>query len=177
MSAIDEACQAYERLLSEPWKDHLSGHERIWMLTYRPDSERRLRYRLPLFHTATENAGLVWHPVDITYSFEHWLMDHEYQDAYLEDPELLQFGALDEFEEGLAEQLKAELATVDDRTVTALLGAASLFGLVRLSRVLSDVAGDIPGRMLVFFPGTRDDNNYRLLDGYDGWNYLAIPIN
>ena len=31
-------------------------------------------------------------------------------------------------------------------------------------------------RLLVFFPGSYEDNNYRLLDGYDGWNYLAVPI-
>ena len=28
----------------------------------------------------------------------------------------------------------------------------------------------------IFFPGSYEDNNYRLLDGYDGWNYLAVPI-
>ena len=32
------------------------------------------------------------------------------------------------------------------------------------------------GRLLVFFPGSYENNNYRLLDGYDGWNYLAVPI-
>jgi hypothetical protein len=34
----------------------------------------------------------------------------------------------------------------------------------------------VKGRLLVFFPGSYEDNNYRLLDGYDGWNYLAVPI-
>lgn len=34
----------------------------------------------------------------------------------------------------------------------------------------------VEGRLLVFFPGSYENNNYRLLDGYDGWNYLAVPI-
>ena len=32
------------------------------------------------------------------------------------------------------------------------------------------------GRLLVFFPGEVEGNNYRLLDARDGWNYLATPI-
>ena len=35
---------------------------------------------------------------------------------------------------------------------------------------------DIRGRLALFFPGDVDNNNYRLLDARDGWNYLAIPI-
>jgi len=177
VSAIDDACRAYERQLSEPWRRTLSGHERVWMLTYRPESERRLRYRLSMFQTATESAGRTWRVIDVTTSFEDWLSSHEYRDAYLEDPDNLQYGALDEFAERLGEDLRSQLAQGDDNTVSALLGAASLFGLVRLSRVIQDVARHIPGRLLIFFPGTREENNYRLLDAHDGWNYLAVPIN
>jgi len=28
----------------------------------------------------------------------------------------------------------------------------------------------------VFFPGQLEQNNYRLLDARDGWNYMAVPI-
>ena len=28
----------------------------------------------------------------------------------------------------------------------------------------------------IFFPGQYEQNNYRLLDARDGWNYLAVPI-
>jgi len=34
----------------------------------------------------------------------------------------------------------------------------------------------VQGRLLVFFPGSCENDNYRLLDGYDGWNYLAVTI-
>lgn len=177
MSAIDEAREAYERQLREPWKTNISGPERVWMLTYRPDSERRLRHRLPSFETTTAAAGKNWQIIDVTTSFERWLAGHEYRDEYLTDPEALQFGALDEFAEQLATELSEKLDSADDNTVSALLGAASLFGLVRLSRLLAAIADRIPGRLLVLFPGVREDNNYRLLDGHDGWNYLAVPIN
>jgi hypothetical protein len=42
--------------------------------------------------------------------------------------------------------------------------------------VLKEVVKDIRGRLVVFFPGEYEDNNYRLLDARDGWNYLAVPI-
>jgi hypothetical protein len=42
--------------------------------------------------------------------------------------------------------------------------------------VLKLVEGDVKGRLVVFFPGTLEQNNYRLLDARDGWNYMAVPI-
>lgn len=177
MSAIDHACDAFALQLREPWGSHVSGAERVWVLTYRPGDERRLRLRLKQFETTTEAAGRKWQLIDITTSFERWLNGHEYRDEYLADPESLQFGALDEFAEHLADEVNEQLSVADDNTVSALLGAASLFGLVRLSRLIAAVASQVPGRLLVMFPGVRDDNNYRLLDGHDGWNYLAVPIN
>jgi hypothetical protein len=53
---------------------------------------------------------------------------------------------------------------------------ACLFGFTRVSLVLKEVTTDIRGRLVVFFPGEYEDNNYRLLDARDGWNYLAVPI-
>ena len=64
------------------------------------------------------------------------------------------------------------------RSVVGLVGAGSLFGLgaVRLSRLVEEVEPAIRGRLVVFFPGERDGNNYRLLDARDGWSYLALAI-
>jgi hypothetical protein len=177
VSAIDDACRVYERHLKQPWTSQLSGPERVWMLTYRPEAERRLRHRLPMFQTATEAAGHPWQLIDVTTSFERWLGAHEYRDEYLHDPDALHYGALDDFADHLVGEVTDQLRQAGGRTVSVLLGAAALFGLVRLSRLLSAVADEIPGRLLVLFPGTRQDNNYRLLDGHDGWNYLAVPIN
>ena len=48
--------------------------------------------------------------------------------------------------------------------------------LARFSEIVRKVDRDIRGRLLVFFPGQYEHNNYRLLDARDGWNYLAIPL-
>ncbi|HID20977.1 MAG TPA: DUF1788 domain-containing protein, partial [Planctomycetaceae bacterium] len=61
-------------------------------------------------------------------------------------------------------------------TVVGVLGVACLYGFTRVSLVLKEVVQDIRGRLVVFFPGEYEDNNYRLLDARDGWNYLAVPI-
>jgi hypothetical protein len=42
--------------------------------------------------------------------------------------------------------------------------------------LISAVERHIKGRLLVFFPGTKEENNYQLLDARDGFNYLAQGI-
>ncbi|SPE51782.1 conserved hypothetical protein [Verrucomicrobia bacterium] len=45
-----------------------------------------------------------------------------------------------------------------------------------MSLVLKEMEQSIRGRLVLFFPGEFENNNYRLLDARDGWNYLAVPI-
>jgi hypothetical protein len=70
--------------------------------------------------------------------------------------------------------LQSKEATND--FVIAIKGVGSLFGFLKVKEVVDKLAPMVKGRLLVFFPGSYEDNNYRLLDGYDGWNYLAVPI-
>ena len=42
--------------------------------------------------------------------------------------------------------------------------------------MVEKVATKVAGRLLVFFPGRYEHNNFRLLDGYDGWDYHAFVI-
>jgi hypothetical protein len=65
---------------------------------------------------------------------------------------------------------------IDENAVIALKGVGSLFGLLKVKDVVDRLAPLVRGKLLIFFPGSYENNNYRLLDGYDGWNYLAIPI-
>ena len=60
--------------------------------------------------------------------------------------------------------------------MVAVTGAASMYGFLRISELIRDVEQAVPGRLLVFFPGSKDGSNYRLLDARDGWNYLANGI-
>ena len=66
--------------------------------------------------------------------------------------------------------------SINEEYVVALTGVGSLFGFLKVKEVVDKLAPLVEGRLLVFFPGSYENNNYRLLDGYDGWNYLAVPI-
>lgn len=86
--------------------------------------------------------------------------------------------ALSDFADFVAGHVQGVLQapTVDANSVVAVVGLASLFGLVRASDLFASVAPHIKGRLLAFFPGQHEGSNYRLLDARDGWNYLAVPI-
>ncbi len=180
MSYVDDLLAAYAKFVSLPWQQNLAPPQRVWMAVYPPEHERRLRRHLLAFRTATIEARHGWNDIDITTSFETWMAEHEYRDAYFEDPELLET-ALPAFFDQLVTHVRGQLASFDAPDgVVGLLGAGTLFGLgdaVKVSALLNGVNDAIAGRLLVFFPGEHEgNNNYRLLDARDGWNYLATPI-
>jgi hypothetical protein len=178
MARVEDLARLYERHIKLPWQRTVSGAQRVVMLVYDKEIERSVRARLSLFEIATAEAGKAWVLVDITDAFAGWLGSDEYRDAYFEAPEDLQLKLDGEFRDHVAGLIRQALTRpdVDENTVVAVLGAGSLFGFVRLSRVLTAVEPDIRGRLLVFFPGQYEDTNYRLMDARDGWNYLAVPI-
>jgi len=149
------------------------------MAVYPPEHERRLRLHLPAFKAATIEHDHPWAPIDITTSFETWMASHTYRDAYFEDPDLLET-ALPAFFDHLVVEVRSQLAShASADGVVALLGAATIFGLgdaLKVSALLNSVNDAIAGRMLVFFPGEVENNNFRLLDARDGWDYMAVVI-
>jgi hypothetical protein len=177
LNEIEDLLKAYEQYVQLQWDQRLAGAEKVWFALYMPMQERRLRLRMSQFEVATINAGHPWKQLDLTNIFAQWMSQHEYQDAYFEQPEDMEF-ALADFSEHVATQITAilTLPEVDQLTVVAITGLASLFGLTYVSDVLADVASSIRGRLLVFFPGQHNGSNYRFLDARDGWNYLATPI-
>lgn len=177
MNQIESLAKSYAEFARLPWSNTVAGPQRVWFAVYDAAQERRLRLHLPEFEVATENSGHGWLLVDITDFFAEWMAEHRYKDAYFEDPAALEL-ALPQFGQAVAKRLTDALKspTVYDDTVVAVIGSASLFGLVRASQILENVTDAIQGRLLVFFPGQRDGSKYRLLDARDGWNYLAIPI-
>lgn len=177
MDRVEQLLEAYARQLAVPWRTGLSGGERVWMAVYPPELERRIRARTDDFRSATTGAGHPWIAVDLTSSFPRWMASHKYRDAYFEDPSLIT-PALGQFARAVENEVTATLtsenATAD--SVVALLGVGALFPMVRLSSLIQQISTSITGRLLVLFPGSFEDGNYRLLDARDGWNYLAIPI-
>ena len=177
MSEIEDLLGRYEQYVKLPWGDKLAGAQKVWFARYDPGQERRLRLRIGEFQTATTDAGHMWRLVDITDVFAEWMADHEYRDAYFEQPEDMGM-ALADFAAAVQDRLRQALKheDADDVTVVAVLGLASLFGLARASELIAKVDGEIQGRLLAFFPGQRDGSNWRLLNARDGWNYHAVPI-
>lgn len=177
MDRVDQLLEAYSRQLALPWRSGLSGAERVWMAVYPPELERRVRARLEDFRAATTSAGHPWLQLDLTPSFPRWMADHKYRDAYFTDPDLIA-PSLGQFARAVESQVTAVLTSAEatPESVVALIGAGTLFPMVRVSNLLQGVSASINGRLLVLFPGSFEDGNYRLLDARDGWNYLAIPI-
>ena len=178
MARIEDLAERYGRHIATPWQRTISGAQRVVMIVYDKELERTLRARKLAFETATRQANHDWHEVDITGAFAEWMAVDDYRDEYFAAPDDLQLKLEAEFAEHVAERVRSVLANpeVTEASVVALFGAGALFGVIRISRVLKLIERDIQGRLVVFFPGHKDGNNYRLLDARDGWNYLAVAI-
>ena len=176
MSQVEDLARAYERHVGVPWQRTMAGAQRVMLAVYPKEKERFLRARVGEFKEATEKTGHGWTLVDSTPWFAEWMASDDYREAYFEDPELLAMSLEGDFREVAGNRLREALEAADEETVVALLGIASFYGFLRVSELVRAVEPSIRGRLLVFFPGTKNENNYRLLDARDGWNYLAQPI-
>jgi hypothetical protein len=178
VARIEELAERYARHIATPWQRTISGAQRVVMVVYDKELERTLRARKLLFENATREAGHEWRELDVTDAFAQWMVKDEYREDYFASPEDIQLKLDAEFSGDLAGRVRAVLTApeVNESTVIGLFGVGSLFGLTRVSQLLKLVERDIRGRLVVFFPGQFEGNNYRLLDARDGWNYLAVPI-
>jgi len=175
---VDGLIQAYEKVVSGKWVETLSAQERIWFLVYDPDSQRKVDFRISDFENATKKAGKKWANISLKDCFTEWMATHEYRDEYFLDPDSLVDQLEFDFKNFAIENTiqKIRKHQIDHETVIALTHVASLFGFARLSDILNHIAGEIKGRLLVFFPGEFEKNQFRLLNARDGWSYLARPI-
>lgn len=178
MARIEDLAEKYGRHISLPWQRTVSGAQRVVMIVYDKELERTLRSRKLAFENATRDAKHDWHEIDITDAFAQWMAADEYREEYFKSPEDVQLKLDAEFGEYVAERIVSALQKpeVTENSVVALFGTGTLFGFARVSQLLKMIERDIKGRLVVFFPGQFESNNYRLLDARDGWNYLAVPI-
>jgi len=176
MGKIETLAAAYEYHIAAPWQRTVAGAQRVMVVVYDKELERTLRARIGLFEEATHRGGHPWHRVDCTRWFAEWMAAEEYRDAYFEDPSLLGMKLTGELRPEVVRRLTLELEQADEETVVCLLGVASLYGFLRVSELILAVEPAIRGRLVVLFPGTKNDSNYRLLDARDGWNYLAQGV-
>ncbi len=177
MSKVKRLIQSYSRYISIPWRPDAAAAQRVIFCVYNVNEERVVRANIDEFEFVTRQAGHAWAVFDLTDTFANWLAPQRYAKSYFQSPHRLSTllpkyltFITDEFEAFLH---KNEIAP---NTVVAIKGVGSLFGFLKVKDVVDKVAPMVKGRLLVFFPGSYEKNIYRLLDGYDGWNYLAVPI-
>jgi len=175
---VDGLIQAYDKVVSGKWEETLSAQERIWFLVYDPDNQRKVDFRLIDFENATKKAGKKWINISLKYYFPNWMASHEYRDEYFLEPDSivdqLEFDLKNFAIKNIIQEIRKH--QIDNETVIAFTDVASLFGFARLSDILNHIAGEVKGRLLVFFPGEFEKNQFRLLNARDGWSYLARPI-
>ena len=175
---IDQLLAAFDKVVKEPWSTVLSGQERVWFLVYDPAEQRKVELRLGDFETYTLKAGKQWGSISLKQCFPAWMTQHDYQEEYFANPEYIVDQLEAEFIPFAIRFLQTELGKLDQdqHTLVAIKDVSALFGFARLSEVLKGCEKDFSGRMLIFFPGEFQHNQYRLLDARDGWSYLARPI-
>ncbi len=177
MSKVKRLIQNFGKYIAIPWRDDSAAAQRVIFCVYTEGDERMLRARFDEFELATHQAEHEWLSFDLTDTFATWLASQRYAKSYFQKPHLLPT-LLPKYLDYITEEFSASLEQrgADDNTVVALKGVGSLFGFLKVKDVVDKLAPLVKGRLLVFFPGSYEKNNYRLLDGYDGWNYLAVPI-
>ena len=177
MGRIEQLVENYGRFAALPWEQNLAGAQRVWFAVYDKTDLRRLHIRLGEFELATQSAKHGWRLVDVAGAFAEWMAAEDYREDYFKAPDDLEM-AMSGFLDFVSARVKSALddEAADANTVVAVHGVANLFGLIKVSDLMGAVDSSIRGRLLVFFPGKHENNNYRLLDARDGWNYLAVPI-
>lgn len=176
MGRIEDLAAKYERHIRAPWQRAVAGAQRVVMVVYDKELERTFRARKAEFEQRTLSAGHKWVEHNFTRSFADWMAVDEYCEDYFETPADLAMKLEGEFPEHLLQSLRDRLRSSDEDTVVAATGVACLYGFAHISDLVRRVEPDIRGRLVIFFPGSKDNNNYRFLDARDGWNYLANGI-
>ena len=176
MSKIKSLLKSYEHLIQTPWQKNISPEQRVIFCVYNENDERALRIQIDEFKYTTESSSHPWIQFDLTDTFAKWLCKDKYAEEIFRDTDELKIHPfyLDYLKENFYNFIEEKKA--GEEYVIAVNGVASLFSLLKVKQVVMEFAPLVKGRLLVFFPGSYSDNNYRLLDSYDGWGYLAIPI-
>jgi len=177
MSKIDQLLTTFQKVINEPWPTGLSGQEKVWFLIFDPLDLRKLFYKLGEFEIATKEAGRQWHLVSLNTYFTDWLAAHDYKESFFEEPEYIADALQEEFKDYIKTKLLEELDNINnENSLLVLQDVSSVFGFIKLSDIVNIISNKVQGRLMVLFPGEFSNNQYRLMDARDGWDYLARPI-
>lgn len=169
--SLNRLLDNYKEHIDLPWKAGLAPEQRIIFCVYDKDEELRLRYKLMQFRDKTEESGRKWLDVDLAEQFPLWLNKQEHVEEYFENPTDITDRFLKEFLDFLFEYINS--INPDENTILALYGIGTLLGVAKVRGMIEKIAPIVPGRLVIFFPGSHRNGTFRLLDAYDGWGYLA----
>ena len=177
MSRVGDLVKAYGEFITLPWLEEIAAHQRVIMCVYDEQDELKVRAIKDEFALATTHAGHDWIEFDATDSFAKWMMTNNVAEKCFARPQLFN-SIVHTFKNSIISDFGAFIESYKPgrNHVVALTGIGSLFGFMKVKDFIEGISGMVPGRLVVFFPGSYENNNYRLLDAYDGWNYLAVPI-
>ena len=177
-SSLHRLLDNYERQVSLPLAERLPPAQRVWFVVHEPEQERRVRFLWPEFKLRSEKHGKEWKQIDLTDVVPIWVSSlGKHGAAYLKTP-----ASLDEqtIQDGLSEILAARIAALNltPTSLCVLVGLSGLFGFASVSALVKSIQDNdlVPGRLVCFFPGSRDQNSYHFMNARDGWNYHALPI-
>lgn len=178
MNKLKRLQRSYAQYIGIPWRPDAAAAQRVVFCVYDETDELQMRAKIDEFELATRQAGHEWACFDLTDAFPDWMKNEDYATSYFAEPELLNDLLPEDLLDFIEQRFDIWAAQVplSESTVVAVMGVGSLFGFAKVKDCIDRLAPRIGGRLVVFFPGSYENNNYRLLDGYDGWNYLAVPI-
>jgi hypothetical protein len=176
VSAIDRLLSNYSRQVKLPWSANISGKQRVWFAVYAPAEERRVRAHLPQFEELTLAANHGWTTVDLTRLVPEFLAAHKYREPIFQNPQHLRVGSDLEVRAAALVNDACSREEANASSIVAVTGLESMFDFMRVSSLIERVENNVPGRLLIFFPGEYANNVYRFMDARDGFNYMAIPI-
>jgi hypothetical protein len=180
MSRINQLLLNYRRHVSLPLNPNKAAAQRIWFAVYPPEDERRLQHRIQEFELSTREAKMAWHLIDLHGRLSEWFsaQDSDELADWFTNPQDIELYAVSQWKDRLATLIKGEVAQLStpENTVVAISGLMELFDLLEVSQLLDALERAIPGYLLLFFPGERENNVYQFLSARAGWDYLATPI-
>lgn len=177
MSKIQDLLENYRNYIALPWRQSAADQRTIFCV-YDPDDEMQMRYHLKEFEIDTQQAGHNWIEFNMTTIFEDWLGAQKYANRYFKMPKgLSQMPS--SFTTDIKEKFSTAVEKADSNSVIAIYGISSVYGFVTINDFIRDLSEMTQSRLVVFFPGTYSKSpqpNYKFLNAYDGWDYLATSI-
>jgi len=174
---IQRLVDNFASYISVPWRHDIASYQRVVFCIYSPKDELIIRAQLGEFEIRTKKSGHRWYSLDLTDCFANWMSREKYAESIFKNPSNLSEED-SYFQKYLLKQFSYICSTnsVDENTVVCVYGIASLFGLASVNETVQAFASLFSGKLVVLFPGSYENNVYKVLDAYDGWNYLAVPI-